>query len=68
MSNTCRGATQAHSGTHLVHAALRQVLGPNAHQSGSFNKAGYLRLDFGWNKALSAETRSEKSSEASTPA
>lgn len=54
-----RGATQAHSGTHLVHAALRQVLGPNAHQSGSYNKAGYLRLDFGWNKALSPETRSE---------
>lgn len=54
-----RGATQAHSGTHLVHAALRQVLGPNAHQAGSYNKAGYLRLDFGWNKALSAETRTE---------
>ncbi|WP_022887985.1 alanine--tRNA ligase [Agromyces italicus] len=54
-----RGATQAHSGTHIVHAALRQVLGPNAHQSGSFNKAGYLRLDYGWNSALSAETRSE---------
>ncbi|HZW41241.1 MAG TPA: alanine--tRNA ligase [Agromyces sp.] len=54
-----RGATQAHSRTHLVHAALRQVLGPNAHQSGSFNKAGYLRLDYGWNSALSAETRSE---------
>ncbi|WP_353810049.1 alanine--tRNA ligase [Agromyces sp. SYSU T00194] len=54
-----RGATQAHSGTHVIHAALRQVLGPNAHQSGSFNKAGYLRLDFGWNSALSAETRSE---------
>ena len=41
-----RGARQAHSGTHLIHAALRQVLGPNAHQSGSYNKAGYLRLDF----------------------
>jgi alanyl-tRNA synthetase len=54
-----RGATQAHSGTHIVHAALRQVLGPNAHQSGSFNKAGYLRLDYGWNSALSAATRSE---------
>jgi alanyl-tRNA synthetase len=54
-----RGATQAHSATHLVHAALRQVLGPDAHQSGSYNKAGYLRLDFGWNQALSAETRSE---------
>ncbi|NYD65890.1 alanine--tRNA ligase [Agromyces atrinae] len=54
-----RGATQAHSGTHIVHAALRDVLGPTAHQSGSFNRAGYLRLDFGWNKALSAETKSE---------
>ncbi|GAA1951597.1 alanine--tRNA ligase [Agromyces allii] len=54
-----RGATQAHSGTHLVHAALREVLGPNAHQSGSYNKAGYLRLDYGWNQALSSETRSE---------
>lgn len=54
-----RGATQAHSGTHLVHAALRQVLGPHAHQSGSYNKAGYLRLDYGWNQALSSATRSE---------
>ncbi|WP_403024888.1 alanine--tRNA ligase [Salinibacterium sp. GXW1014] len=54
-----RGATQAHSATHLVHAALRDVLGPDAHQSGSYNKAGYMRLDFGWNKALSPETRSE---------
>ncbi|AAT88944.1 alanine--tRNA ligase [Leifsonia xyli subsp. xyli] len=54
-----RGAKQAHSGTHIIHAALRQVLGSNAHQSGSYNKAGYLRLDFSWNQALSPETRSE---------
>ncbi|MFF1879222.1 alanine--tRNA ligase [Leifsonia sp. NPDC058230] len=54
-----RGARQAHSGTHIIHAALRQVLGSNAHQSGSFNKAGYLRLDFSWNQALSPETRTE---------
>ncbi|MWJ14342.1 alanine--tRNA ligase [Clavibacter michiganensis subsp. michiganensis] len=54
-----RGATQAHSGTHLVHAALRQVLGQDAHQSGSYNRAGYMRLDFAWNQALSSETRSE---------
>lgn len=54
-----RGATQAHSGTHILHAALRQVLGPNAHQSGSYNKAGFFRLDFSWNQALSPATRSE---------
>ncbi len=52
-------ACQAHSGTHVVHAALRQVLGPTALQSGSYNKPGYLRLDFAWNSSLSAETRSE---------
>jgi alanyl-tRNA synthetase len=54
-----RGATQAHSATHLIHAAVRQVLGQEAHQSGSYNKAGYMRLDFSWNQALSPETRSE---------
>ena len=53
------GARQAHSGTHVLHAALRQVLGPEALQSGSYNKPGYLRLDFAWNQALSAQTRSE---------
>jgi alanyl-tRNA synthetase len=54
-----RGATQAHSATHLIHAALRQILGPQAHQSGSYNKAGYMRLDFSWSQALSAATKSE---------
>jgi alanyl-tRNA synthetase len=53
------GARQAHSGTHVLHAALRQVLGPDALQSGSYNKPGYLRLDFAWDQALSAATRSE---------
>ncbi|MBX0298464.1 alanine--tRNA ligase [Cryobacterium sp. 1639] len=57
--NWRRGARQAHSGTHILHAALRQVLGPNAHQSGSYNKAGFFRLDFSWNQALSPATRSE---------
>ncbi|PJJ72306.1 alanyl-tRNA synthetase [Diaminobutyricimonas aerilata] len=52
-------AAQAHSATHVIHAALRQVLGPQAHQSGSYNKAGYMRLDFGWNQALSPATRTE---------
>jgi alanyl-tRNA synthetase len=47
------GARQAHSGTHVVHAALREVLGPTALQSGSYNRPGYLRLDFGWTSGLS---------------
>ena len=54
-----RGATQAHSATHLVHAALRDVLGETAHQAGSYNKAGYMRLDFSHTDALSTETKSE---------
>ena len=53
------GAAQAHSATHVVHAALRQVLGPQALQSGSYNKPGYMRLDFSWSEALSQDTRTE---------
>ena len=53
------GACQAHSATHVIHAALRQVLGPQALQSGSFNKPGYMRLDFAWGEALSEATKSE---------
>ncbi len=49
------GARQAHSGTHVVHAALREVLGPTALQSGSYNRPGYLRLDFGWGSGLTRE-------------
>jgi alanyl-tRNA synthetase len=54
-----RAAAQAHSATHLVHAALRQTLGETANQSGSYNKAGYMRLDFSWNEALSTATRTD---------
>jgi alanyl-tRNA synthetase len=54
-----RGATQGHSGTHMVHAALRQVLGPNAVQAGSLNRPGYLRFDFNWQGSLSDEQRTQ---------
>ncbi|ULE35909.1 alanine--tRNA ligase [Mycobacterium sp. IDR2000157661] len=53
------GATQGHSGTHMVHAALRQVLGPNAVQAGSLNRPGYLRFDFNWQGPLSEQQRTE---------
>jgi alanyl-tRNA synthetase len=52
-------ACQAHSGTHVVHAALRQVLGPQALQSGSYNRPGYLRLDFAWQGALTQQQRAD---------
>ncbi|MET9707719.1 alanine--tRNA ligase [Streptomyces griseus] len=53
------GARQAHSGTHVLHAALREVLGPTALQAGSYNRPGYLRLDFPWRGAPSATVRGE---------
>ena len=53
------GACQAHSGTHVMHAALRQILGPTALQSGSYNKPGYLRLDFAWQSGLNQRVRSD---------
>ncbi|QCQ90918.1 alanine--tRNA ligase [Rhodococcus sp. SGAir0479] len=54
-----KGATQGHSGTHMVHAALRQVLGPGAVQAGSLNKPGYLRFDFNWQGQLSESQKQE---------
>ncbi|AWV47398.1 alanyl-tRNA synthetase [Mycobacterium leprae Kyoto-2] len=54
-----RGAAQGHSGTHIVHAALRQVLGPNAVQAGSLNRPGYLRFDFNWQGSLTGEQRTQ---------
>ncbi|MDC8992644.1 alanine--tRNA ligase [Mycobacterium marinum] len=54
-----KGATQGHSGTHMVHAAVRQVLGPNAVQAGSLNRPGYLRFDFNWQGPLTEEQRGQ---------
>ena len=53
------GACQAHSATHLIHEALHQILGPSALQAGSYNRPGYLRLDFSWNHAVSDDQRGQ---------
>ncbi|VEI02129.1 Alanine--tRNA ligase [Acidipropionibacterium jensenii] len=53
------GACQAHTATHVIHAALRELVGPTATQAGSYNKPGYLRFDFSSREAMSAELRKE---------
>ncbi|WP_285728500.1 alanine--tRNA ligase [Nocardiopsis sp. ATB16-24] len=57
---------RSHSATHLLHAALRNSLGPSAGQAGSENRPGHLRFDFTADHALGDDRLTEVEEEVNT--
>ncbi|MCR5279046.1 MAG: alanine--tRNA ligase, partial [Lachnospiraceae bacterium] len=50
-AKTCRN----HSATHLLQAALQEVLGKDVHQQGSYQDPDKTRFDFSFGQAMTAE-------------
>jgi len=56
ITKSLRLATQRnHTATHLLHAALHEVLGPAAQQAGSLVNPEHLRFDFNWSDPITAD-------------